>query len=322
MKNKFIIITPYEFGGVKDQTDFIINKLKKFKSIYMCKSKKDVNKINKIKLQNTDQVLLQYSPYGLSNRGLCFWVLKLLEDLKKKKIKLIVIFHELYAYSLFPWKSAFWLYLIQKYLFIKTCKLADVVITPSKKYFLTIKKLNKKKKKYFPTLSNIGESKKINTKKKILVIFGTQSLRMRVYKKIGNNIINWSNTYNYKIIDIGPPLKKLVKEKYLKMGINFYGILNHTEIFNILKHSKYGILDYDNDQIDKSSVLAAYAACGVIPILTEKKSCSILKKNYHYLTKLPNKNFNTKKISLNIFNWYKNHDRKIFISKIINQYFK
>jgi len=322
MKDKIIIITPYKFGGVKDQTDLIINNLKKIKKIYLLKTKKDINKINKIKLLHIKYILLQYSPYGLATRGLCFWVLKLIKDLKKKNIKLIVNFHELYAYSIFPWKSAFWLHLLQKYLFIRICMLADVAITPSKKYFLKIKKFNKKKKEYFPTISSIGEAKKINKKKKILVIFGKKVLRAKVYRKFGYNIVNWSNINNYKIIDIGPPLEKLIEKKYKKMGVNFYGILNNTKILNIFKNSKYGILDYDNERIDKSSVFAAYAANGVIPILMSEKKCDILKKNYHYLTRLPLKNINSKKISLNIFRWYIKHNTKIFISKIVNKYFK
>jgi len=147
-------------------------------------------------------------------------------------------------------------------------------------------------------------------------------LRAKVYKKFGYNIVNWSNINNYKIIDIGPPLEKLIEKKYKKMGVNFYGILNNTKILNIFKNSKYGILDYDNERIDKSSVFAAYAANGVIPILMSEKKCDILKKNYHYLTRLPLKNINSKKISLNIFRWYIKHNTKIFISKIVNKYFK
>ena len=49
---------------------------------------------------------------------------------------------------------------------------------------------------------------------------------------------------------------------------------------------------------------------------------NLIKKNYHYLTRLPLKNINSKKISLNIFRWYIKHNTKIFISKIVNKYFK
>jgi len=318
IEKKLLIISDNMYGGVSHHTNQIIKYVKKYKNfkIFLCQEKKDVDKINKINFKKNDVVILQYSPHGFQKKGVCFWILNLIKKLKKK-IKIIIFFHDCYSYSFLPWKSAFWLYFLQKFIFLQLCKSFDIGITPSIDYFNLIKKFSNKKIIYFPTTSSFHESKKKINKQRILTIFGTLSLRKKIYEKLGLRLINWAQKNNYKIIDIGPTMEKNIIKKFSKHGVIFKGILNSKNVNKILEISSFGLLDYDIKKIDKSSVLAAYSASKVVPIIFNEEKNKILRKNFHYLTNLPDNKINIEKLSNNIYKWYKAHGQNEFHKKII-----
>ena len=106
---------------------------------------------------------MHYSGYGYAKRGLCFTLIKSLENWKqnKKNRKLITIFHEIYAKGPF-YRMSFWTSVFQKYLAKKLFRLSDISLVTSKqnKFILSSLYNNKKKIVYTNVFSNIGELKK------------------------------------------------------------------------------------------------------------------------------------------------------------------
>ena len=309
MTKNLIFITPDENGGVKDHTTKLANILKDRNKIEIIKIKKGVNNIKKKKYVKSDIIILQYSGYGYSNRGAPYWLLKEIIYLKKKVNKIIIIFHELYMVSYYPWRTAFWTQFLQKFIFKKLLKVSDYSFISTKKYF---EKLSIEKKIfYLPSFSNIGEMLKLNHKREnIIVVFGMRETRINTYKEFNNKLFIWAKKNEIKIIDIGPKiLNDEIKKKLIVNDVEILGPLLEDQIYKIFKKTKYGLLSYNLDYIDKSGVFNAYAAHGIMPILSDKKSEGfIIKENYHYLSSLPKSINKNNSISKNIFNWYQKHN--------------
>ena len=319
MKKRIVFITDNGLGGVKDQTKILA---KIFKRKNIVKIKIVDQKIQKIKtkdLKKDDTIILQYSGYGLSKRGAPLWFVKELISIKKKVNKIIIIFHELYAVAYYPWKSAFWLHYVQKFIYKTLAKNADLLVTPSKVYFKKIEglKLNKKIL-HLPTISNVGELIRPNYKKKnFLVVFGLA--REEVYRMLGNNLFLWAKKNYVEIIDIGPKITDPEISNNLSVNESkVLGLLSKEKISNIFKSAKYGLINYDINLIDKSGIFNAYASHGIIPIIINKKKNvqKIIKKNIHYYSALPKKIYKNNFINNNIWNWYQGHNSNIYANKL------
>ena len=315
---RLVFITADNSGGVTDHTYHLANNLKKKIDVKIIKIKLNQYKIDPKAFKKTDVILLQYSGYGFAKRGAPMWLIREVKLLKKKVSKIIIFFHELYAYSYYPWKSAFWLYFFQKYIFKELANLADVKITGCEGYKKKLDKLDLVTKTHLlRTFSNVGELKKIYYKKsKTLVVFGLS--RFKVYQKIGNILFKWAKKNNITIIDVGPKIsdKRLIKELNFN-DVKILGRLTKKNISNIFKFIKFGIVFEDINYIDKSSVFNTYVSHGIIPIVfNSKKKISVTHKRFSFLTSLPNKtNQNNKIIKIN-WNWYKKHDLNNCIKRL------
>ena len=322
MKKKLIFVTVNSVGGVLDYTNSLASIFKKKNEIKVIKTnKKNIIKNNNFNKSNI--VILQYSGYGFANKGAPFWLLKEIISLKKKVKKIIVIFHELYAVSYYPWKSAFWMQCFQKFIIKKLLKISDYAIITTKHNFNKYNISNNKKTIYLPIFSTVGEMIKFKYKKEnLIVVFGLSNTRTNTYKQFGINLFIWAKINKFKIIDVGPKITDLdILDSLKKNNVQRLGLLKIKRINYLFKKAKYGLLDYNLELVDKSSVLNAYGAYGVIPIINDNKRTSpVLKKNFHYLSSLPKLKNKNNKISKNIWDWYQTHSLIKSTNKISNMF--
>ena len=320
MKERIVYITADNSGGVTDQTILSAHMIKKNRDVKIIKVNTELKKIDTKGLKKSDIIYLQYSGYGFAKRGAPTWLIKETVLLKKKVKKIIILFHELYAHSYYPWKSAFWLHLVQKLIVNRLAKNADIAITTCKGYLDKLKKLELKNKPIcLNAFSNVGELKKINYKKNnILVVFGLS--RVSVYSKIGNKLFIWAKKNNIKIIDIGPKLNN----SKIVINLNFHNVkivgkLNISDIKKIFKKAKFGLMMEDVNYVDKSSVFNAYLSYGIMPIvLNTKKKITITHKDLKFHSSLPANIKSNKKHIKDNWLWYNRHNLINYTNKLEN----
>tara|TARA_B100000902_G_C27290493_1_gene906846 strand:- start:622 stop:1683 length:1062 start_codon:yes stop_codon:yes gene_type:complete len=271
---------------------------------------------------NSQNIILHYSGYGYAKRGLCFTLIKSLENWKqnKKNRKLITIFHEIYAKGPF-YRISFWTSIFQKYLAKKLFNLSDVSLVTSKynKFILASLYNNKKKIIYTNVFSNIGELKKnkiLKTRKNKGIIFGNNFQKELLYKDILFNKMKYENLLNKmsikEIIDIGPKINISKKINFKNIKINRVGIISKKYISSLLKSSKVGLVFYPVGQMTKSGIIAAYASHGMI--IVNFCNEAIVKTNefiagLNYISKLNKSSKNDlQKISNEVFKLYQKNN--------------
>jgi len=267
---------------------------------------------------NSKEIILHYSGYGYSSKGLCFDLISSLEKwkMKNKNNILITIFHEIYATGPI-YKTSFWTSIPQKYLAKNLLELTDFAITTTKKNQMLLSSFNKKKLiKCLHVFSTIGEKtvqKKINKRKKMAVIFGGNYQKKVLYKNIYINSHQYADQLKKlgitKIVDVGPKLKNL--KKIVNIPIKQLGIKSNNFISNLLCNSRAGLVYYPACDMGKSSIVAAYTSHGVLIINFCKDG--ILKSNEfisgrHFVSNSSNGLNNFNKIVNSVYKLYKQNN--------------
>lgn len=315
---KIIHITdslPFYVGGVSDYAYKLSSELKdkygidsyfitvkkfdnydksKFNKIYNIYKRKNlfetVNNIVAEEFNKDDKitVILPFVGYAYQNRGCPLWLLHELRKLKKHySIKLITIFHELYAVSNNMKSSVFWLSWLQKYIAKEIFFLSDSTKTNNIKYYNELKEWdNTKKIDLLPVFSNVGESQptnKFNNRENSIIVFGSKVSRENVYKHKDFNKKLMEHFNIEKIFDIGSGDIDFpnIDIEFIKLGR-----LDINEIEKIMLNVKFGLIEYRNMPLGKSGIFSSYIAHGVVPIVL---SCynkeSLYKPEQHYILK-------------------------------------
>ena len=270
-----------------------------------------------LKEQGKINLVLQYVGYGYAKRGCPFWLVKGLEEWRKKyhPSKFATMFHELYAFGP-PWRSSFWNSFAQKCLVKKISEMSDDGITGLESYGRTLDGWRSKPKnqiKVLPVFSNIGEPSNIPLLKdrtRSLIVFG--QTRKKIYQELLAQLIRICEFLGiHQIYDIGPRIE--VALPHTPIPVIELGVKSSEEISAIMLTAYAGFFNYQRAFLAKSGVFAAYAAHGLLPVTGEYiGDCDGLKKNKHYL--IPDQN--TKKmnpadfqlIADNVHEWYQNHN--------------
>lgn len=272
-------------------------------------------------------VLLHFVNYGYEKRGCPFW---LIDGLKKWKNEepnstLIIMFHETYAKGGYrPWTSVFYLWYFQKHLAKRLVDLGDILYTNEQQKSNILKTLSEKKNREIivkPVFSTIGEpltNPNLGNRKKILIIFGSRAIRTRVYKESVENLNKVCSVLQIeKIIDIGPRIDLSITNINLPK-IEIKGTLDSKEISLLMLTSYAGYMYYDPSILGRSTIFAAYASHGLVPVVDFKKEYiktdDGLAANEHYLD--PNSYFINKNIDDMFFqniadnssSWYHEHN--------------
>ena len=221
----------------------------------------------------TGGVLITHlSHYGFAKRGNPVWLVRGLERWIRLRpaARLIVMFHELYATGP-PWRSSFWLSPVQRWITRRLLELCDFAVTTTQRYETTLLRWRPKVLlRRLPMFSTVGEpalNSRPADRANVAVIFGRVGIEDQLYGKMASPLAEIVTALNIeRIIDIGPrsrPVPAMIGQA----PVELYGFLPADSVSNILKGARYGFIAYPPHLLEKSSIFAAYAAHGVLPIV-------------------------------------------------------
>jgi hypothetical protein len=271
-------------------------------------------------------IILHFSAYpyfntslrGIFGKDTPFWFANALKSLvQDRKIKLIVMFHEL---PKLHWKQFFFfnfLNPIHSSVSRRLAKISDTIITNSTYQQAMLSKWSDKSVTKVQIFSNMGEPEIVpllTDRQRRLIIFGGPA-RTRIYQKHFPALMKSCKLLGItEIYDIGPPV---AVPEYSDTGIKLIqkGFLSQPEISELLLTSFAGCLDYFRcpGGLGKSGVFSAYCAHGLVPILTEYDASETeeiyINQNYLVLgSKLENlSTAQLQAVADKAHKWYQNH---------------
>ncbi|MGH7887936.1 MAG: glycosyltransferase family 1 protein [Candidatus Binatia bacterium] len=216
-------------------------------------------------------VLLHYVGYGYHQRGCPLWLLRGLESWKKAGAnhRLIVMFHELFASGM-PWRSSFWTSPLQRRLARSLALLSDRSITNLADSGEILARMTGRPKSSFavlPVFSNVGEATScagLYDRSSRLVVFGSAEWRRQAYHDHRATLALGCDALGIdSIVDIGPPLSPSPE---FSVPVIETGVLAAPAISRHLAGARAGFFAYPAAYLGKSSIFAAYAAHGLLPI--------------------------------------------------------
>lgn len=212
-------------------------------------------------------VLVHYSGYGYHRRGLSGWLARELAELKRHHpVRIMVLFHELHA-SGPPWRSAFWLGGLQALAARQVVTQADALWTNAEAHAAWLNRCIGSRRDLTPVVrpvfSNVGEPASPPSpaaRPGHLLVFGSQASRQRVALALRRDRAVLDQLALTDIIEAGTGAPTLTPTAGL--SARFAGALSQTEMSDLLLQCRFGLIDYPDDLLAKSSVFAAYAAHG------------------------------------------------------------
>ena len=242
-----------------------------------------------LEADGTETALLHYVGYGYAKRGSPFWLVDGIcrWRLSSKRRRLVVIFHELFAFGP-PWRSSFWTSPLQKWLVRRLVAAMDHGQTAMQSHANLLRSWAQKSTSVLvtPNFSGVGEPialRPLGERKRQIVVFGSRAIRMLTYSQHSSELLKACGCLNLnRIVDVGATEETIPE---LPVPIFQAGLLSSAAVREILSESVGGFLSYFNGYLAKSSVFAAYCACGIVPILPDhnRSESDGLEMNRHYL---------------------------------------
>ena len=270
-----------------------------------------------------DSVVLQMSGYGFSRWGAPLWLLREMEK-RRHEIKTFgVFFHELYAFGP-PWKSAFWVSPVQRYVVRRLAEISDFWMTNREGSAQWLRQYAAHKPHaVLPVFSTVGEPQSLSAdRKRRLVVFGSAGLRTVTYRAAGKELFQWAKRQPVEIHDIGSTVMDMQVMGMLKAnGVIQHGRLDARDISDLMRESLFGLVAYPVNFVAKSSVFAAYCAHGLCPVILSKGYAPFdaLVAGQHYLPGMPTGIVDADKaqrIGTNACGWYQSHGIACHIAKL------
>jgi hypothetical protein len=218
-------------------------------------------------------VLLHYVGYGYEKRGCPLWLTRGLDSWKRlaARRRLVIMFHELYAFGP-PWRSSFWASYLQRRLVAWLATLADYCITNMRRFadWLVNKEVRHKHRlDALPVFSTIGEvtvNWQLSARAQRMIIFGGAKWATSLLEQYQDETLACCRALGMQeIVTIGSPMGTAPVN--LPIQVTEKGFLSANEIVDLISTSRVGLMDYFPGYLAKSSVYAAYAALGILPIL-------------------------------------------------------
>lgn len=218
-------------------------------------------------LEGAEHTILHYAGYGYHPRGVPRW---LAEGLARTNGALWTQFHEVWATGP-PWRSSFWLAPLQRRIVGSIGDRSARISTSLDLYARLVRsRLSDPRREIEirPVISGIGETDKslpFSRREPRLVLFGGPGVRRRAYAEVSDAIEAAARLLKLtEIWDIGPGDVSPISVGLLP--VRRLGPLPASEVSAILAASAAGFLSYPLGLLGKSSVFAAYAAHGTLPI--------------------------------------------------------
>lgn len=224
-----------------------------------------------LKQENETMWLLHYSGYGYAKRGAPVALLRTLQTLRHQcpQARLVTMFHELFAGGP-PWTSAFWFSLLQKQVAARLAQMSDAVVTnrQASAQWLRSHLSEGAEVTVLPVFSNFGEDAAplppMQRPARLLLFGGGPARAADFWPQVETVMRKLTLT---ELVVVSHPLA--VPESLItRFSVRQTGVLEPEAMAAELRSARCGVLDYNPDFLGKSGVLAAYAAHGVVPVLT------------------------------------------------------
>jgi hypothetical protein len=242
-------------------------------------------------------VLLHFSGYGYQSRGLCFWLLRQLRELRAahqqqgSQLQLVVMFHELFASSP-PWRSAFWLKPFQAAIARQIARSADALWTNSEHHASWLQQQRRSTaveaapvhvQPVFSTMSEPATVTKLSMRSPSLVVFGSQPTRQRALDLLTPHLSRLRAWGIEELLEVGSGTACASKKTL--PGHRFVGRLTPAQLSVLLQSQRFALIDYPSVHLGKSTVFAAYAAHGCVVLNTAPPGpdADALQQGKHYL---------------------------------------
>jgi hypothetical protein len=220
-------------------------------------------------------VLVHYANYGFARRGCPFWLVDGLEQWKRHnpRARLVVMFHELYALGP-PWRSSFWLSPLQRHLARDLWRLSDEVVTnreQSRQWLCHGQTDTGRRMSVMPVFSTLGEPEQLTPwgeRSAQMVIAGRSGAADRAYGRRRDQLVEACRALDIdEIVDLGARSDP-VPTRIGNIRVSALGHLSPAQASTVLANAKAGFIDYPSDYLGKSTVFAAYAAHGLVPVVS------------------------------------------------------
>lgn len=230
--------------------------------------------------------LVHYSGYGYARRGAPLGLLRDLRRLRREcpGVRLLTMFHELYAGGP-PWTSAFWMSPLQRHVAVGLARLSDAVFTNREASAEWLRARVSVPVTVRPVFSNFGESVDPlppTARPARLLLFGGGPPRSAgFWPQVGAAMRQLQLN---ELVVVSHPLE-VPAALAAGHAVRQTGVLEPEAMAAELRAARCGVLEYNPDFLGKSGVLAAYAAFGVVPLLTRGRGrlSEGLEEGRHYL---------------------------------------
>jgi hypothetical protein len=223
-------------------------------------------------------VLIHYVNYGYATRGCPFWLIDGLRDWKRHqpRVRLVTMFHELYA-SGPPWRSSFWLSPLQRHLARELYSISDASVTnreQSRQWLCRGRADTGPRISVMPVFSSLGEPEKVidwGGRSAQMVVAGRTGTTGRAYGRHRDQLVEACRALDIdEIVDIGARSDP-VSSRIGDIRVSALGHLAPAQARAVLAKARAGFLDYPSDYLGKSTVFAAYAAHGLVPVVSWRR---------------------------------------------------
>lgn len=224
--------------------------------------------------ESTDNMIwvLHYSGYGYAKRGAPLGLLRSMREMRRERpqTRLVTMFHELFAGGA-PWTSAFWFSMLQRHAAAGLARLSDAAVTNRRDSAVWLRKHLTKNADVsaLPVFSNFGEDaapKLPMARPARLMAFGGGPARRPDFWLQVEAAMNQLSLSELVMVSHPITVPESIRARFV---VRQTGVLEPAAMAEELRSSRCGILDYNPDYLGKSGVLAAYAAHGVVPVLTQ-----------------------------------------------------
>ena len=267
-------------------------------------------------------VVLHYVGYGYQKRGCPFWLVRGLESWKKRDAdrRLLVMFHELYASG--PcWRSSFWTSPLQRGLVKSLALLSEHCVTNQRVSRESLEGMTLRPESHFsvlPVFSNVGEPDLpacLAGREPRMIVFGSAAWRRQAYHEQSGALVHACRELGItEVADIGPRCGDIPK---LAVRCATKGSLPAELVGREMRNARAGFFTYPAPCLGKSSIFAAYAAHGLLPVTYAENSAENkdgVRPNEHYLPVSPSYRCNAQhveNVAREAHAWYEGHEMSV-----------
>lgn len=257
-------------------------------------------------------VLIHYSGYGYQRRGVPLSLLVNVARHRSSFARLGVFVHETWASGPVT-SSAFWLSGLQRFIVRRLVAMSDYWIASNQESYTRVAAgpATASRGRVMPVPSTVGEpqSQPIEAKTSI-VVFGSGPRRAAVWDAHHDALVRLSQHLGLELVDIGPPLPNASDLEAI--GVRVAGRIPADEVRTELSLARYGIVDYPQNLLAKSSIFGAYCAHHVVAVVVREGSFSAdgLESGSHYvhgIDRVPDVDAQASVIAAQAFEWYQPH---------------